>query len=57
MFVWFIMAIALVVIVVGGFTGRRYQNRHRSGSDASATSHTTHHGKKARNHRGQGRGH
>jgi hypothetical protein len=56
-FVWFIMAIALVVIVVGGFTGRRYQNRHRSGSDASATSHTTHHGKKARNHRGRGRGH
>ncbi len=54
MFIWFIMAIVLVVIVVGGFTGR-HQYRKRSGSDASASSHTTHHGKGSRNHRGRGR--
>jgi hypothetical protein len=50
MLIWFILAIALVVIALGGFAGRR-----RRYSTAEPTK--SHHGKDAHNHRGRGRGH
>lgn len=58
MFIWFILAVALIVIAATGFAGRRrYQRTQRHGSKASAHGKQTHHGKNARNHRGRGRGH
>lgn len=48
MLIWFLMAIALVVIVAGGFAGRRYARRGREPEPHS------HRGKSGRNHRGRG---
>jgi hypothetical protein len=57
MLIWMVMAIALVVIVLGGFVGRSRQVRRREEAKRNAPHHTTHHGKGAHNSRGRGRGH
>ncbi len=57
MIIWAIMAIVLVVIVAGGFVGRSRRNATREQSARNANHQATHHGKKAHNSRGRGRGH
>jgi uncharacterized membrane protein len=52
-----IVAIALVVIVAGGFVGRSRQTARREQNVRNASHGTTHYGKGAHNSRGGGQGH
>jgi ABC-type bacteriocin/lantibiotic exporter with double-glycine peptidase domain len=57
MLIWIVMAIALVVIVAGGFVGRSRRDRNRQQQVRNATHPVTHHGKGGHRSRGRGRGH
>jgi len=57
-FIWFIMAIVLIVIAVGGYGGRRaYKNRTGGGAGDNPSSHRGHASSTGKNHRGRGKGH
>ena len=56
MIIFAIVAIALVVIVAGGFVGRSRQNARREQNVRNASHKSTHHGKGARKSRGRGKG-
>ena len=60
MLIWFIMAIVLVVLVLGGYTGqRKYSRRSAGGADDNPKSHNRGHAKDrhSHDHRGRGSGH
>jgi heme/copper-type cytochrome/quinol oxidase subunit 2 len=53
-FIWFIMAIVLVVIVAMGYGGRKYQTKRNAHPDSTHAHHTRKHPQKSR---GRGHGH
>ena len=55
--IWAVLAVVLIVIVAGGFVGRSRRNASREQNARNASHKNTHHGKKAHNSRGRGRGH
>lgn len=56
--IWILMAVFLVVLVVGGFTTRRYQTRARgSGQPVHHTEHHKQHDAGRRNKRARRSGH
>jgi hypothetical protein len=57
MIIFMFVAIALIVIVAGGFATRSRRARALEHGAGNAPHHTTHHGKGARKSRGRGRGH
>ncbi|HXW33808.1 MAG TPA: hypothetical protein VEJ87_04460 [Acidimicrobiales bacterium] len=57
MFIWFILAIGLLVIVIGGYGGqRKYRNARSGGAVDNPKSHNPGHTKERRRRNSRGRG-